>query len=150
MNKLEIEPMADNAKLFPITPHFGSSVMLIFMGNTLNAIHMTVQVQSANSCDSEYFSENIKIYLYCSWFLDTHTTQFVEIFTCWRQGHMHPFILYIQHHGRDGSWWSGDARSQGMNSNCIDLVVQKYFSFRTRCVKCPQCMWHTSASLRIS
>ena len=42
------------------------------------------------------------------------------------------FILHNQYHG---CWCPGDAKSQGINSHDIDLVVPEYFSFSNKRVK---------------
>ena len=42
------------------------------------------------------------------------------------------FVLLSQYRG---CWWPGDARSQGISSHGIDLVLSEYFSLSTRMTK---------------
>ena len=47
--------------------------------------------------------------------------------------HCNTYFLYCHMHSQyHGGWWPGDARSQGISSNDIDLVIPKYAYFSTR------------------
>ena len=53
--------------------------------------------------------------------LDTKMAQAMEILSR-EHKELHP-ILHNRYHG---CWWPGDARSQGISSNSIDLVILEY------------------------
>ena len=57
--------------------------------------------------------------------------QWVKFLSCGRQvpKYMYIYIYYC------GCWWPGITRSQGINSQCIDLVCQEYFGFSTTRVR---------------
>ena len=52
----------------------------------------------------------------------------------WHMKDMFPFILYSRYHDR---WWSGDARSQDINSQDIDPVCMEYSGSSASSVKIP-------------
>ena len=76
------------------------------------------------------------IFAFLSSFLNTDT---VKLFPRGKQGPVH--ILQGQYHG---SWYPGNARSQGISSHNIDSVRQEYYSglrVGSRLLSCSLCFW---------
>ena len=72
--------------------------------------------QWVNLLHAKFFRGNINIYIHFMSLLHIDMTQLVKILALVRQDLP---ILRSQYHG---CWWSGDARSQGINNHDIDHI----------------------------
>ena len=88
-----------------------------------------------NTWHAEFSIENVKLNMHVLSFLDIEMPQKGEML-CLKHKDLH--ILSTQYHGY---WWPGDARSQGISGNGIELVLQEYHSLNTRRVN------HTHSSM---
>ena len=77
-----------------------------------------------NSSQAKFLSRNINRYLQYLSFLQTNTTQVVEILPLVRQGPTVPSVSSLYH----GCWRPGDARRQGISNHDIDLVKPGYLA----------------------
>ena len=69
---------------------------------------------------AELFLRKIKMYLHFLSFLNVQMTQVFEIILHIRQ---YLLILHSQYHG---CWWPSDARSQGIRSHAVGLLLRYY------------------------
>ena len=76
--------------------------------------------------DAEFFLRNIPIYFHFLLFLNIEMAQIVEILS---YGRKDLFILHSQYHG---CWCPGDARSQGISSQGIGVVIPEYSDISTQ------------------